>query len=127
MGVPQGSLIDLQFYDNLIDSVNEVQTCEELQAIAADALASITDAQTAIALEMAKVQPMLALLVAPSANLTQIVTYITDLITLFITPMVKPTITYAAQLATMTAKIAELAAAIQAASDRITDCNVPFP
>lgn len=121
----QGSnIIDIDYIKNLTKAAENIETCDELRALSAEALASISDAQAAIALELAKVQPMLALLVAPGANLAKLATFAQDLITNLITPLVKPSVTYAAQLTAMLAQVAELTAAIQAAADRIGECSI---
>lgn len=121
----QGSqIIDLDYFLNLRKSVEGVNTCAELQDIVGEVQQTILDTQSAIALELAKVQPLLALLTAPGANLGQIVGYIQNLITSLITPMAKPAITYAAQLAAIAAEIGQLSSAIQEAADRIGSCSV---
>lgn len=126
--VPQGSsLIDTKYFEDLTQSVNNVQTCEELQALAAQAFASIDAAKAAIQLELEKIQPMLALLQGPSANLGQIVTYLNSLIANLITPIVKPSITYNLQLTATLAALASLASAVQDAASRIGSCTVPGP
>lgn len=125
---PQGSsIINTEYFDNLIQSVENVQTCEELQKIASDAMATIGAVNGAITEEMAKLAPILALLTAPGANLTQIVTWITSLINGVLRPMYEPYITYQAQIVALTAKVAQLTSAINDAKSRIPHCSFTTP
>lgn len=123
--VPQGSsIMNTQQLTNLTTSINGAGSCEELQSLVSEAFDSINAVKDAIAMELAMVQPLLALLSAPGANLGQIVNWITGLITNVLTPMYKPAITYAAQLAALTAQISALQSAIASAQAKFPSCSI---
>lgn len=126
--IPQGSaLINTDHFVNIIDSINNVEACDELQELVNSSMASINAVKANITAELAKLMPVLALTSPPGANLTGIVTWITDFIDLTLTPMVKPTITYADQLTATLAEIAKVVTAIEAAAARLTTCSITMP
>ena len=123
--VPQGStLLNTEYFDNLIETANNIQTCAELQLVANEAMASLGAVKEALNDEIAKLAPILALLTAPGVNLGQVVTWITNFIDGVLRPMYEPYITYEAQLILLTAKIAELTAALNDAAARIPHCTI---
>lgn len=122
---PQGSsIVDNDYFDRLIAQVNKVDACQELQALVDRLLPSLEGQTTAIASELAALTPVLALLSANPANLPGVITFLTDFISLVLTPQLKPTITYASQLTLTATKIAELTVAITEAAGRIEGCSV---
>lgn len=126
--IPQGStLINIDHFANMTAAVNACESCEQLQGIAGDAFASLDAVKAGIQSELAALAPILALLSPPSASPAAIVTWLTSFITTTLTPMVKPTITYAAQLAAMLDQIATLTAAIGTASAKFPSCSVEIP
>lgn len=125
---PQGSsVIDTAYFTNLTGQIHATNSCSELQALVAQAFASIQAGQSAIQAELASLAPILALLEPPSANPGAIVSWITNLISGVLTPMTKPSITYAAQLAAQAGQIASVLSAIEAAASRIGSCTVTPP
>jgi hypothetical protein len=126
--IPQGSaLINTDHFVNMIDQINNTQACDELQEVVNSAMASVNSVKASITAELAKLMPVLALTTPPGANLTAIITWITDFINLTLTPMVKPTITYAAQLTATLDQIANVVTAIEAAAGRLTSCSITIP
>lgn len=122
---PQGSLpFNPKTFERLIQQAETIETCEQLQALASEAMASANAVTSAITEQLAAVQPILALLTAPGANPAQIVTWISDFITVFLKPYAKPAITLPIQLAQVAAQVAQLTAAINAAANRIGNCSV---
>ncbi|NID15375.1 hypothetical protein [Luteibacter yeojuensis] len=122
---PQGSaLLNVDYFNNLQASIDGVSSCEELQQIASDAMASIAATQDAITAELAKLQPILVLLSAPGLNPADIVSWITNFITSFLTPYTLPTVTYVAQLEELASKISSLQAAFSAASLKFPNCHI---
>lgn len=126
--IPQGStLVNTSTFDNLIDSVNACDSCAQLQSVVNEAFASINAVKAGIESELASLTPVLALLSPPSASPGAIVTWLTSFITVTLTPMTKPTITYAAQLTEMVEQIAAVSVAINAAAAKFTNCAVSTP
>lgn len=126
--IPQGStLINTETFTSITESVNSANSCAELQAIVSSAMASVNVVKDNISSELAKLTPILAITTPPGANLGAIVTWITDFISTTVTPMVKPTITYADQLTATAAQIASLTAAINAASAKFPSCSITIP
>jgi hypothetical protein len=126
--IPQGSqLVNLTHFANLTNSINAANSCEELQVLVTEAFASLSSIEAGMKAELAALTPILALLSPPSANLGAIVTWISSFVSEFMTPMVKPTITYAAQLAQLAAQIAALTSAIESMSVKFPSCSIAIP
>lgn len=126
--IPQGSnLINPEFFAELERRAGAVQTCAELQAFTDDALASLNASLAGINQQLALLAPILALLTAPGADPSKIVTWIKDFITAFLAPYVKPYTTYAAQLAALAAAIAQLSATLQARASLFDGCDLSIP
>ena len=116
--------INSEFFDNAIAAVNGAPSCEDLQKVVSDVMPSLDELKDSITAELAKYQPMLALLVVPGANLGQIVTWIRNFVEGFLTPITAPAIAYQLELAELTAKISELTSAINSAKNKFTDCSI---
>ena len=124
---PQGSnLIDVEYFNNMTRAINAASTCEELQALVDESFKSLASTKKAIQEELAKIAPMLALLTPPT-SLGAIISWVKTFITSYLTPMVKPYLTYASQLTAMLAQIAALTAAIENAAKRLTSCQIKIP
>lgn len=120
-------IVNADYFNNLTKSVNATQSCDELQQLVAEAMASINAMKASIAAELAALQPLLALLKIPGANLGEIVGWIKNLVLGHLTPMLKPTISLAAQLAALEQQMSALLAAISAAQLRFPHCSVAIP
>lgn len=121
----QGSaLVNVQHFKNLTASLKGAESCEELQKLVTEAMRSIAAVEAALVDELARINALLALLTPPSVNLTAIVTWITKLITNFIGPMTKPSITMAAQIAEILAAINDLKAAISDIQLNFPSCSI---
>lgn len=126
--IPQGtSLINTDSFVNTIDSINACEECAQLQALVNDAFASINAIKSNMQAELDKLLPVLSLTNPPGANLGSIVTWITSFIDTTLTPLVKPTITYAAQLTATLDQIANVTSAVNAAAGRLTSCTITIP
>ena len=123
----QGSgLINNQYYDSIIEKINNCTTCEDLQEATAGALSVIQAEQKAIQDQLTALAPILALLDPPTSP-SSVITWVTDFITSYLTPMVKPSLNYSLQLAQIAQKTAELTSAINSASERIGSCEISIP
>lgn len=119
-------MIDPAFFADARRRIDAVATCEDLRdaALALDAVAAV---QAEINKRLAELQPMLALLEPPSANLTKLATWITDYIQAVLTPYLRPYALYAAQLALVASEAAALAAAIEAKNKQLGNCDLSLP
>lgn len=128
MAQPQGSsLLNTSYFQSATNRINAATSCAELQAIVTETFESIQPVKTSISSELAKLQPILAMLSAPTTNPASIVTWIQSFITGFLTPLTQPSITYAAQLTALAAQIAALTAAITASQAKFPGCAVNVP
>jgi len=126
--IPQGSVtLNTTYFSNLTNSINGAQSCAELQALVTEAFASVGSVKSAITSELATVEPMLALLTINPADLPSVITFIQTLVTAYLTPILKPAVTYAAQLTALAAQITALMAAITSAEARFTSCSISIP
>ena len=126
--IPQGStLINTDHFVKLIDSINACAACDQLQVLVNDAFASLNALKSGVQSELAKLTPVLSMLTPPSSDPSAIVTWITNFVNTTLTPMTKPTITYAAQLSATLTQIANVTTAINAAAGRLTSCTITIP
>lgn len=125
---PQGALpVNVETFAKLRKQIETVDSCEQLQDIAGDAIASVNGVISGINEQLAAIQPILALMTAPGANPAQIVTWITSFIKAFIAPYAKPAMALPIQVAALAKEVAALNAAIETAAGRIGSCTVPLP
>lgn len=108
-------LLNSQYFDNLVLSVNAAQTEAELQALVNTVYADLSLIESTITSQLAFLAPINALLTVPGANFGDIITWITGVIGV-LTQMYAPFITMTAQLAALPADIASLSAAIASAA-----------
>lgn len=108
-------LLSAVYFENLLLSIGAAQTQEELQALVDDVYGEISILESTITSQLALLAPIEALLVAPGANLTDIVDWITGMIGV-LTNMYRPFLTMTAQLTAIAGEVATLTAAVDAAA-----------
>jgi hypothetical protein len=120
--------INPDYYSNLIIQIEAATSCAQLQQIANEIAKTMRDQVAAINAQMAAIQPILALL-SPPTSPDAAVSWIGNLISAVLTPMAKPYISYAAQLALMMAEIPNLLSAIENTKLKFPSCtiNVTIP
>jgi hypothetical protein len=125
--IPQGdAVLNAKYFDDIIERVDNANSCQDLQDAVNTAFASINAQQQAILDQLEALLPILALLDPPS-DPAEVITWVLNFITSYLTPALKPYTNYALQVAQMTAKIAELTSAIENASNRFNNCTVSIP
>ena len=117
------TVINEAYFQNLTDQINSVDSCAALQNAANIILPSIQAQITAASAQLAKVQPILALLTPPSSP-DDIINWIQGLIDNVISPLAAPAAIYEAQLAALAAGLLEVTAAINDKANSFTDCEV---
>lgn len=119
--------VNVEYFEGLQRSIEGCASCEQLQAVVDESFASVSATMESMTAELARLQPLLALLTAPGANPAQIVTWITDYIDGVLRPMLGPALTIPVQLAAITAQMAELPPLITAKMAQFESCSVPIP
>ena len=128
MALPQCfPLINTDLFANLSLQINAAETPEALQNLVNEAFQQLSLIESTLTSQLAFLGPVDALITPPGANPTAIVTWITSLINDFLTPMLKPLITMAAQLAALPAEIALLTAAIESAALKFPGVTITIP
>ena len=120
------NIIDLNFFASISASVSACGSFDELQALTTQSLNSIGATTQAINAQVALMAPIAALLsgiTTPGAA----VTWINDFIAAFLTPLVVPSVTMAAQLPLLAAQVATLQAAITAKALSFGSATISFP
>lgn len=123
---PQGLPFNKSHIDALVARINAVTDCSELQQLVNEVFAMLQAEIDGINTQLGLLQPMLDLIKAPT-SLSAIISWISNFITAFILPVVKPAMLYVQQITALVAAIAELQAAIQQAADNIKTCSVSIP
>lgn len=121
------SPINTGYFDSVVSAIDAAPTCEDLQAVISRALPSIDGLQAAMNQQVAALQPLVALLTAPSANPGAIVGWIQGLVNNYLTPSVKPITALTQQLVQMQAQLARINAAIAAKQSQLTSCGLAVP
>lgn len=126
--LPQGaSLLNDSYFAALTARLQGAGSCEDLQALTNEVMASLSGVKDAIDAEVALLTPIVALLSGPAANPTAIVTWITDFINGFLTPYTAPVLIYGEQLAALATQITALTAAISAKQAEFPSCSITVP
>jgi hypothetical protein len=127
MAQPQGSsLIDTAYFDSLTAQINAINVCSELQAVVNEAFSTLQNEKNAIEAQIEALLPALALLELPT-DLGSVISWIGNLVTGLINPIVLPYTNYAAQLIAQAEAIANLVTAIENAASRIESCSITVP
>ena len=126
--IPQGTtILNTEIFTNLTAAAQAAPTCAALQSVTDSAFASLNALDGAMSEEYAALEPILALLTAPAANPSAIVTWITNFISAFLTPIAKPAINYPTQVTEFLSQKAALEAAIEAAAAALPSCTITIP
>ena len=124
---PQGSsIVNTSQYDSMKKRVESVKSCEQLQQVGAEIIASLNAETAAITAQFDKVAPLLALLTAPT-DPDAVIDWIKGLIENLIAPLAKPAITYPAQIAARTVAITDLINAINKKASEFQECSITLP
>ncbi|MGO4704080.1 hypothetical protein [Dyella sp. 2RAB6] len=121
------SIINTAYFDALKVRANGIRSCEDLQAFTSEVMGSLNANVAAINQQLAMLQPILALLKPPAANPAEIVSWLTNFITAFLTPYAKPAVVYVAQVAAVMAAMAELQSLLQSKSMEFPGCSIAMP
>lgn len=127
MSVPGGEPVNMAYFDSVIARIESCGTCADIQAALDDATGSVQIQLNSLTEKLAVLQPYIALMTMPGANPGAIVTYLQDLATATIEPMLKPIITIPLQLAAYATLPAKFIAAAEAAKDRLPSCSITPP
>jgi hypothetical protein len=119
-------MLDPKVFEDVRRRVDAVATCQDLSDIARDAIAA-AGIQEKINEEMAKLQPILALLQVPGANLIALATWIKDFISGVLGPYVRPIETYVGELAILAAEVTATLAAIERKAADLGNCHIDLP
>lgn len=119
--------VNTEYFEGLQRSIEGCASCEQLQEVVTESFASVTATMESMTAQLAVLEPLLALLEPPAANPAQIVTWITDFITGYLTPQFKPAINLPIQLAAIAAQMAALPPIIEAKMAQFPSCSVPIP
>lgn len=121
------SALNAEYFANLITQINRCASCAELQTLAAEVITVLNAQLTAITAANAEFAALQALLTAPAANPTAIVTWITSLITDYLGPQLAAYAKLTAQVAALTTQIATLTSAITSAASNFENCSISIP
>lgn len=117
------SPINAELFNSTISKIENAVSCEELREAASKALAELTAQQSAITQQLAAFQPLLALLEPPTSP-DQVVTWVKDFITNYLTIQLKPALEYPTQLAQLASQIQQLQSAVGNVSVRFPNCSI---
>ena len=124
---PQGSgIINTSQYESMTKRIESVKSCEQLQQVGADIMASLNAETAAITAQFEKVAPQIALLTAPT-DPVEVIEWIQGLIENLIAPLAKPAITYPTQIAARVVAITDLVDAINKKASEFQECSITLP
>ena len=124
---PQGSgIINTSQYESMTKRIESVNSCEQLQQVGADIMASLNAETAAITAQYTKALALAGLLTAPTTP-NAVIDWIKSLIDNLITPLAKPAITYPTQIAARTVAITDLVDAINKKASEFQECSITLP
>lgn len=124
---PQGSsIINTSQYESMTKRIESVNSCEQLQQVGADIMASLNAETAAITAQYTKALALAGLLTAPTTP-SEVIEWIQGLITNLITPLAKPAITYPTQIAARAVAITDLIDAINKKASEFQECSITLP
>ena len=124
---PQGSsIINTSQYESMTKRIESVKSCEQLQQVGADIIASLNAETAAITAQYTKALALIDLLTAPT-NPQAVIDWIKGLIDNLIAPLAKPAITYPTQIAARAVAVADLIAAINKKASEFQECSITLP
>lgn len=126
MAVQGASVIDTEFFESLTAQINAINVCSELQTVVNEAFATLQAEKNAIEAQIANLLPILALATLPT-DLGSVITWIGNLATSLINPIIIPYANYANLLIQQATAIANLVTAIENAASRIESCSIEIP
>jgi hypothetical protein len=125
---PQGTgVINVAYYNNAVARFGEINSCEQLTLVIEEVRAAIQAELDGIAAQLEALAPIVSLAEMNLTNLSSVIDFLTGFVDLVLGPLIKPYLTYTAQLAAMSAQIAAVLAAMQDAIDRLGDCDCSVP
>lgn len=113
------NILNLDYFINVKAQVSKSATLQELQDIVNKVFADISLLESTIQSQIDKLTKLNVLLTIPGIDPTQIVTWITNFVNDFLTPIIQPLVNFEAQLAALAAQVAELISSIEAAAARL--------
>lgn len=120
------SVVNADYYAELVKQIDSATSCAALQAQTNTIVASLKEQLAQAEAQLAKVQPVLALLTPPTSP-DDVIGWIQVLIDSVITPLAAPATTYTAQIAAMTVGIADVINAINAKAADFQNCEITPP
>lgn len=127
MAIPTGDPVNMAYFDSVMARIESCGSCADIQAALDDATGIVQAQLDSLADRMAMLQPYLALLSPPGADPGAIVSFLTDMITAQIKPMVEPLTIIPLQIAAYAQLPAKFAAAADAAKARLPSCEITPP
>lgn len=127
MNLEGSELVNAQYFTDLTNRVNAVSTCADLQALVTKEIESLSGIKQMINAEVARLSPYIQLLTAPSADLTKIVTWISNFITADLEPKYQAYLAYAIQLTALTTAVTNLITAIEQKAAQLQSCTINVP
>lgn len=117
--------ISPEYFDNIIQSINNVNACRDLQTLVGQVFPEIEELVVDINDEMEKLQPFL-ILANPPHDLPGVIKYLNTLSKLFGFG-IEAEIKYTQELLEIATKVPQVIQAIENAQKRLTNCTFKIP
>jgi len=117
------SIINQDYYDNLLTQIDNATSCAELQATASIVIQAMREQLAVIEQQLAKVNPILELLNAPSSP-DEVIDWIKGLIDNVIKPLAAPALTYESQTAFLVKQIGLTIDKIKDKANQFVNCEI---
>lgn len=118
--------LNAEYINCLKAQINSAASCAELQQQASDALQTISDQIAGISVQLEPLNQIKDLLEVPD-NIGDVISWVGNYITIVLTPMYKPYLTYVQQLAALPTAIADLQQAINDKMAEFESCSISMP
>ena len=126
--IAQGSVtLNTKVFDDLEAQIDRINTCDELQRVAAKEITSILAVHSGMSTQIAFLQDLQPLLHIPGADPAAIVQWLAKFTTLLIGPQLAALPVYLAQVAELTTRVTALVAKFEAKAASFESCAISVP
>jgi hypothetical protein len=117
------TLINTEYYANVLKQIDEVTSCTQLQATTNQVIADIQKQIEVITAQIEKIAPIAALLEAPTSP-DEVIEWISGLIEGVIKPLVAPIVTYQSQTAALVITLGQVINKINEKAADFNNCEI---
>lgn len=124
----ENSNVDIQYFNHVIDEINNINVCSELQYAINDVMHAVQSQINNIETQLAQLSPLIALLELSITDLPGVIKAVESIIENMVAPYVMPYIKYLLIAVAVVQEVEKLTTAVENAIKRIEGgCSITIP